>query len=40
VPLLENRPLVDGLATAYVCENYTCQQPVTDVEALAAQLSN
>ena len=38
VPLLENRPMIDGLTTAYVCENYTCKQPVTDVEALAQQL--
>jgi len=37
-PLLENRTLVNGLATAYVCENYTCQQPVTDVSMLKAQL--
>src|SRR6187200_2347626 len=28
-PLLQDRPLVNGLATAYVCEHYTCQNPVT-----------
>ena len=39
VVLLENRPLVDGVATAYVCENYTCQQPVTDALALREQLT-
>lgn len=39
VMLLENRPMLNGLATAYVCENYTCQQPVTDVVALREQLS-
>jgi uncharacterized protein YyaL (SSP411 family) len=38
VPLLQNRPLVNGLATAYVCENYTCKQPVTEAAALALQL--
>lgn len=38
--LLENRPMVNGLATAYVCENYTCQQPVTDVSDLERQLSH
>jgi len=38
IPLLENRPLVNGLATAYVCEKYTCQQPVTDASALRNQL--
>jgi uncharacterized protein YyaL (SSP411 family) len=39
VALLENRPSIDGLATAYVCQNYTCQQPVTDIAALREQLS-
>ena len=38
IPLLENRPLIDGKATAYVCQNYTCQQPVTDPAALSDQL--
>jgi uncharacterized protein YyaL (SSP411 family) len=38
VPLLENRPLLDGRATAYVCQNYTCRQPVNTIEALAAEL--
>jgi uncharacterized protein YyaL (SSP411 family) len=37
-PLLSNRPLVHSLATAYVCEHFTCQQPVTDVSGLSAQL--
>ena len=39
LPLLEGRGLIDGKPTAYVCENYACQLPVTDAEALAAQLS-
>ncbi|HEU4834943.1 MAG TPA: thioredoxin domain-containing protein, partial [Pyrinomonadaceae bacterium] len=39
-PLLANRPLVDGLATAYVCEHFTCQNPVTDVGSLAAALQD
>ena len=38
LPLLEGRGMVDGMPTAYVCENYACQLPVTDPEALAAQL--
>ena len=38
LPLLEGRGMVDGKPTAYVCENYACQLPVTDAEALAAQL--
>ncbi len=38
IPLLENRPTVDGAATAYVCRNYVCQTPVTTPADLAAQL--
>ncbi|HYP51890.1 MAG TPA: hypothetical protein VEQ42_00015, partial [Pyrinomonadaceae bacterium] len=38
VPLLRERGTLDGRATAYVCENYTCQQPVSDASELAAQL--
>ena len=39
LPLLEGRGMVDGMPTAYVCENYACQLPVTDAESLAAQLA-
>jgi uncharacterized protein YyaL (SSP411 family) len=38
VPLLRDRRLVEGKATAYVCERFVCQLPVTTTEALAAQL--
>lgn len=38
VPLLRERPMVNDSATAYVCENYTCQQPATTAAELAAQL--
>ncbi len=38
LPLLSGRGMVDGKPTAYVCENYACQLPVTNAEALAAQL--
>jgi uncharacterized protein YyaL (SSP411 family) len=37
-PLLADRPLVDNKATAYVCEHYACQRPVTTPEELRAQL--
>ena len=37
-PLLEQRVMQDGMATAYVCENYACQLPVTDPAGLAGQL--
>jgi uncharacterized protein len=38
VPLLADRPLVDGTAAAYVCRGYVCDRPVTTPEALTAQL--
>ena len=37
-PLLEQRGMQDGAPTAYVCEHYVCQLPVTDAAALGAQL--
>ena len=40
LPLLEGRGMVDGKPTAYVCENYACQLPVTDTKSLAAQLAS
>jgi uncharacterized protein YyaL (SSP411 family) len=39
VALLIERPQVDGKATAYVCERFTCKLPVTEPEELAAQLA-
>ena len=33
LPLLVGKIQVDDTATAYVCENYACQAPTTDVEA-------
>jgi uncharacterized protein YyaL (SSP411 family) len=38
IPLLADRPMVDGRATAYVCERFACRQPVTTPEALAGEL--
>lgn len=35
IALLANRPSTDGKATAYVCQNFTCQAPVTVPEELA-----
>jgi uncharacterized protein YyaL (SSP411 family) len=39
IPLLAERPQRDGKATAYICEHYTCQLPVTDRESLERQLA-
>jgi len=38
IPLLAGRTQVDGAATAYVRENYACQLPVTEPEALMGLL--
>jgi len=38
LPLLENRPQIDGQGTAYVCRQFLCQAPVTKPEELALQL--
>ena len=38
--LLRSRNLIEGQATAYVCERYACQQPVTAPRDLAAQLGD
>jgi uncharacterized protein YyaL (SSP411 family) len=35
VPLLADRPLVDGSAAAYVCRGYVCERPVTAPSDLA-----
>ena len=37
-PLLAGRPLVDGKATAYVCQGFTCRAPVTTGQHLSEQL--
>ncbi len=39
IPLLAGRGMVGGLPSAYVCQNYACQLPVTDPADLAEQLS-
>ncbi|CAL9476941.1 hypothetical protein SUDANB1_02943 [Streptomyces sp. enrichment culture] len=39
-PLLSGRPLVGGEPAAYVCRNFTCDAPTTEVERLRAVLSD
>ena len=38
VPLLRDRPLLDGRPTAYVCRGFVCDRPTTDPATLATQL--
>jgi len=40
IPLLQDRPMLDGKATAYVCQNFTCQLPTTEPAELARQLGD
>jgi uncharacterized protein YyaL (SSP411 family) len=39
VPLLANRPVRDGKTTTYICENFTCSQPVVGVAGVEAALA-
>ena len=40
LPLLQGRETTGDSPTAYVCQNYICQLPVTEPDALASQLDN
>src|SRR5262249_36344205 len=39
VVLRQNRPMIDGKPTVYVCENFTCKQPTTDLRAFEEMLA-
>jgi uncharacterized protein YyaL (SSP411 family) len=38
IPLLADRPLVDGRSAAYVCRGFVCDLPTTDPAELRRQL--
>ncbi|MFI5935540.1 thioredoxin domain-containing protein [Actinoplanes sp. NPDC051494] len=38
VPLLADRPFIDGGSAAYVCRGFVCDRPVTTVDDLVAKL--
>ena len=39
VPLLAHRPIRDGRTTTYVCEHFTCREPVVGVAGVEAALA-
>ncbi len=38
VPLLAGKKALEGKATAYLCENFTCREPLTDPDAVREAL--
>jgi uncharacterized protein len=40
VPLLADRPAVDGKATAYVCRGFVCKAPLSDAISLEREISD
>ena len=38
LPFIQGMHPIDGKATAYVCENYSCQLPTTDPDHVARLL--
>jgi len=40
VPFIKNQVVIKGKATAYVCENYVCKQPVNKINDLDKMLSD
>ena len=39
VPLLADRPARDGRTTTYICEHFTCREPVVGVDGVEAALA-
>jgi uncharacterized protein YyaL (SSP411 family) len=39
-PFIKNQGIIDGKATAYVCENYICNRPVNKIEEFEEMLSD
>ncbi|MBI5022503.1 MAG: thioredoxin domain-containing protein [Ignavibacteriales bacterium] len=38
LPFIENMTMIDGKATAYICQNYRCQLPTNDIKKVAELL--
>jgi uncharacterized protein YyaL (SSP411 family) len=39
VALLRGRPMINGLPTAYICENLACKQPITEIQEFEMALN-
>ncbi|KAF5428367.1 hypothetical protein C5S39_11650, partial [Candidatus Methanophagaceae archaeon] len=39
IPLITDKVAVQGNPTVYICENYTCKAPITDLDDLRRVLS-
>jgi len=39
IPLIKDKVAIQGKPTVYICENYTCKAPITDLEELKLVLS-
>jgi uncharacterized protein YyaL (SSP411 family) len=40
VLFINNKTIIDGRASAYVCENYVCKQPVNKIDDFDKMLSD
>jgi uncharacterized protein YyaL (SSP411 family) len=38
IPFVEKQEMINNKATAYVCENFTCSIPTTDIDELIKKL--
>lgn len=38
VPFAANQPMIDNKATAYICENFACQEPTIDIDQFSLLL--
>jgi len=39
VPFVKNQTAIEGKSAAYVCENYTCKKPITDIREFESLLA-
>jgi uncharacterized protein YyaL (SSP411 family) len=40
MPLMQDKKMLDGKLTAYICKNYTCKEPITNGNDLKIALSS